>query len=222
MKRNSIFLLVLIVGLYSCEKDLKSIHLDRSDITMHYNDTAQLSVTFSPSDVDVEPIFVWSSDNENVVTVDDTGLLKGVRIGETNVLVKTSDEKFLDSCKVIIEPVIHLYAEPIYELGKSVSYIKSKVTRELLVENPNVLIYKGYTDNVTYVMYVFESDKLTSVTVLLKEGLMEQATTFLKERYGFHDNLNDVTNYLVNQNVLAGLSYDSKTGLTITYTEHDH
>jgi hypothetical protein len=221
MKKSSVILLFLFFGFYSCEKDLKSIHLDRSEITMHYNDTTQLIVTFSPSDADVQPVFIWSSDNLDVVTVDDTGFLKGVRIGETNVVVKTLDEKFQDSCKVFIEPISNLYLEPIYELGTSVSYIKSKVLRELLVENPNVLIYKGYTDNVTYVMYVFESDKLTSATVLLKEGLMAQATTFLSERYEFHETLNGVTYYRVNQSVLAGLGYDPKIGLTVTYVAHD-
>jgi hypothetical protein len=49
---------------------------------------------------------------------------------------------------------------------------------------------------------------------------MDQATTFLKERYDFHETLNGVSYYHVNQTDLAGLGYDPKIGITVTYVSH--
>jgi uncharacterized protein YjdB len=47
----------------------------------------------------------WSSENEQVATVSATGLVKGVAIGETNVLVKSTDGKLSASVKIIVSEI---------------------------------------------------------------------------------------------------------------------
>ncbi|MCG6188488.1 Ig-like domain-containing protein [Maribellus maritimus] len=221
MKRGSVILLVFIVGLYSCEKELSSIQLDKNEIVMHYNESEELSVSYSPSDVDVLPVFLWNSENENVATVDGEGNVSGVRVGETSVVVSTNDNKFVDSCKIVIEPISNLYYEPVYELGQSMSYIKSNEIREVLIEEKDALIYDDSNTNVVYVMYRFDSESLESVTVLLKSDVMLEATTFLTERYVPYSNSENVSYFQINENVVAGLAYDRKLGLVVTYEENN-
>ncbi len=222
MKKIALIITVSVIACYSCKKELKSIQIDRDEITMNYDENKQLNVSYSPSDVEVPPIFNWESEDENIVTVSETGLVEGVRVGETNVFVRTDDAKFEDVCKVIIEPISNLYKEPVIEIGQSKSYVKSKETRAVSYEDSEALIYDGENTDVDYVIYMFELNKLTSSSVLLVDetSLIEEANTFLDERYDFVGALESVIFYRINSKVVAGLTYDVSLGLVIIYMEN--
>ena len=58
---------------------------EKSDFTMHSGDQIQLKVTFAPSDATVTP--TWSIADTSVATVDQTGLVTGVKSGNTTLTV---------------------------------------------------------------------------------------------------------------------------------------
>ncbi len=59
---------------------------------MYYGDTEQLSVNFSPANATRKGVF-WSSDNENVATVSETGLITTIKVGDATISATTVDGK---------------------------------------------------------------------------------------------------------------------------------
>ena len=222
MKKPSLILLFSVFVFYSCDKELKSIQLDKDKITMHYNETTQLNVSCSPSDVEVPITLDWSSENEGIASVDEQGLVAGVKIGETNVIVQTKDKKFESVCKVTIEPISALYKEPIIEFGKNKSYIKEKETRKISVEDSNSIIYEGENSDIEYILYNFESDRLisSSVRLVAKTSVKDEAEIYINERYYFVDKTHESSIYRVNSSVIADFMYEEDLYLVILYMEN--
>ena len=218
MKKCPILLsLIALFGLLSCEEELSSIQLDRNEIIIHYDESEQLNVTYSPTDVDVPPVLIWETANNKIAKVSSNGTVAGVRVGETSVVVKTMDEKFVDSCTVIVESQSQLYTEPIYDLGQSISYVKSNEARNLLLEESDRLIFEDSNANVIYVMYLFGVDGLERVTLLLKNGVWESAKLFLTERYEPYNSISDKLYFKINEQVMVELGTDPTLGLLLTY-----
>lgn len=84
MKKTIILCLsILLIALTGCKKDQNSWgKLDEGAITIKVGETKQL--TFEH---DGNKCPQWLSENENIATVDENGLVTGVRVGSTNVTV---------------------------------------------------------------------------------------------------------------------------------------
>ncbi len=80
---------------------VSGIALDKSDISLIPGETAQLTATVSPSDATDKSIS-WSSANENVATVDNTGKVTAVGKGETVITATTTDKGFSAVCNVTV------------------------------------------------------------------------------------------------------------------------
>lgn len=83
------------------EEKLTGIALSSSVLDMHVGDEITLSVILSPSSISNVPI-VWSSENEEVVTVVN-GKVSALLRGESTITASTQDKKFSDSCKVVVK-----------------------------------------------------------------------------------------------------------------------
>jgi hypothetical protein len=221
MKNFIPFLIIVLFAFNSCKKELKSIQLDRDEITMHYDESIQINVSYSPTDVDIPPVFTWFSENTKVAEVNQSGLVEGVKIGETNIQVQTEDAKFQAACKVIVEPKSNLYKEPIIEFGQTKSYVKSKETRLIDNEVSNSLLYKGENSKVRYVMYLFDYDMLESSAVMLVSNVAEEVATFLIERYDIIGEIDNIYLFRVNSSVVVGITYDISLGLIVMYIEYE-
>jgi len=220
--KNLLILLVSILAFYSCEKELKSIQLGKSEITIHYDESYQLDVSYSPTDVDIPPVFTWYSEDTEVAEVDQNGFVEGVKIGETDINVQTEDAKFQAFCKVIIEPISNLYKEPILEFGQSRAYVKNNETRDLLLETDGGISYEGDNSKVRAIMYLFDYTGLNGVGVLLEsnESVLHEALTYLNERYDLMIKIDAAIFFKVNEDVAAVLSVDNSLGLNVIYMEH--
>lgn len=75
------------------------ITLGASQITLLSATTYQLTATVTPSDAD-NPAYAWSSDNETVATVDQTGLVTAGTPGSASITVTTEDGGFTARCAV--------------------------------------------------------------------------------------------------------------------------
>ena len=113
--------------------------------------TAQLTPT------DAKPTLKWASSNEQVATVDQQGLVKGLSVGECVVSV-TSDNGISDSCKISVEslPVVN-----IDELKRS------EVNSKVILKLTNAVVLYAY-DNTTYLREGNNCIKIANVDLGVK------------------------------------------------------
>ncbi len=84
--------------------EVKSVGLDRTDISLEIGKSTTLSSTVKPLNATNKAV-TWSSANPSVATVDDNGKVTAVAVGSTSIIVKTVDGEKTASCKVTV-PVV--------------------------------------------------------------------------------------------------------------------
>ena len=80
-----------------------SVTLDKTTADMKVGDTLQLTATVLPENADDKSVS-WSSDNNEVATVSNTGLVTAVAAGEVSIIVTTTDGDFIATCAITITP----------------------------------------------------------------------------------------------------------------------
>ena len=82
-----------------------AVALDYTDVTLKIADTFRLSVEVTPDDATNKSV-TWSSSNNEVVQVDETGLITAVGSGNATVIVQSVDSGVIDVCNVsVYQPV---------------------------------------------------------------------------------------------------------------------
>ncbi len=218
MKKTILALFLISVLLSGCKKDdPPSINLDKTVLILHHDEADTLTLSIYP-----DQSCTWSTLDSNVAIVTQVGLkgiVKGVRIGNTTISVKSLSSDLTATCNVALIPQSLLYQEPFYVYGESKSYIKSQEKRALEDESNDALLYKGESYNVRYVMYSFENSKLNLADVMLTSSdyIVESVKTFLDERYIYVGYSDGVAIYTDNKGTVLGLNYDTTLGLNILY-----
>ena len=83
-------------------QEVKSLTISNSEVTMKGGDTFQLSASWEPETAP-NPELVWVSENTDVATVNNTGLITAHKSGFTRVLVMlNSDNEIMAACDVIV------------------------------------------------------------------------------------------------------------------------
>jgi uncharacterized protein YjdB len=108
MKRYLIFIILVSAFLLECKKEentkVTSIKFNLDSITIKLEDSIQLSVIHSPSELKA-PLYKWSSSNSQVVSVTDKGLVKGHRIGIAAITASTTDGKLKAITNITVLPI---------------------------------------------------------------------------------------------------------------------
>jgi hypothetical protein len=163
-------------GLVSCGSDGDDdpgISITPSSVSMHYDDTKQLSAQGATS---------WSSNDEFVAKVDQSGLVTGGHVGTTQIIA--SNGKKTSICDVTITPQYFLYDTPLLDWGISMTSVKSQETHELLSTKENNLMYNYTKGEIACLLtYNFENDKLRGIVVILNYSYYVDAGYYLLERY---------------------------------------
>ena len=121
-------------------KLVTSVTLDESELTIEKGYTAQLTATVAPDDADNLGL-TWTSDNEEVATVDENGLVTAVSAGEANITATAVDGSGVTAtCKVTVTP----------KLVTSVTLDESELTIE-----------KGFTEQLTATVAPDDADNLS-------------------------------------------------------------
>lgn len=216
---KKLFLFLLPVLIFSCTEKELFITLSDTSVTMFYDGTKQLSVSYS-SDELKSKTYNYTSSDSTIVSVSKTGLVSGVSIGSATVKVTSSDGKYSAECIFTVSAKSTLYKEPYTVFGSSISTVKSKETRVLFKETTTSLIYSDSDVDVRNVLYLFENGKFTSACVLLTEttSVATEVTTFLMERYMYLGVSNSVFFFKERKtgNIL-GLTVDDTLGLCVLY-----
>lgn len=79
---------------------VEGVTLDKSTVRILGADSVQLAATVSPNDAD--QTVIWSSSDESVATVDQSGLVTSVSAGEATITAKSADGSYSASCSVSV------------------------------------------------------------------------------------------------------------------------
>lgn len=90
----------LILSLYITELKPKKIICDKK-ITVYIDKTYQLNVTVEPSEAPSDVLY--SSSNENIVTVSNTGLVQAIKEGKTSIIIQSKD---YNTVKALVEVTV--------------------------------------------------------------------------------------------------------------------
>lgn len=132
-----VFCLTLLLGCQKKEEPIiSSIVLDNTVLSLTINDVHQFTVTHEPSNLQA-PSYIWSTSNENIVSVNNSGEITAKSIGEATITVFTSDKALQASCKVTVVPI----------LATGISL--GTKTIELLIGEEQTLTYTITPDNTT-------------------------------------------------------------------------
>lgn len=95
------------VTLPAAPKPVTKVELDKTEITLSVNGTSQLTATVTPADADNTAVR-WQSKNTKIATVDNTGMVTGVKVGETEVTATSCDgTKIVATCVVNVVACTH-------------------------------------------------------------------------------------------------------------------
>ena len=133
-----------------------NIELNKEELTLTVGEEETLIATLTPEDATTE--IVWSTDNDNVISIDKNGKVKALKEGTTVVTAAAGDVSA--SCNVIVTSV---YATSISISGNEVHSLKETETLQL-----SALVQP---DNVTYPDVTWESSD-SGVATVSNNGLV--------------------------------------------------
>lgn len=98
----SIFLIILLgILLYRLFSKKSSISLNSHYVRMYEQEAFQLEASINSDTVDNSKV-IWRSENPSVASVTPNGLIISTSVGETRIIVQTSDGKASNSCIVVV------------------------------------------------------------------------------------------------------------------------
>lgn len=144
-------------------KFVEGVKLNKSSVELKPNETTQLKATVFPEDA-ISKEVVWSSSNEDVVTVDEDGRIKAVAdsslVNEATITVTTKSGGYTDEAKVAIKiPVSDV------EITKNVLTLERVFTDDGLSDDTYKLKANIYPYNATDKRIIWESEDEDIVSV---------------------------------------------------------
>ena len=93
-----------IVNVVAETVNVNKIVLNPNNISLKVGDTDQIVSKVEPENA-TERDLVWSSSDSSIVTVDENGVIKGLKPGTATITVKTKDGKVSSTCKITVEAI---------------------------------------------------------------------------------------------------------------------
>jgi hypothetical protein len=216
--KNLLFLLFAIpFVIFSCSEEEKNkkllgIEWGEKDVIIEVGEELQLSLFPQPSDAKLPGCSYFSGD-EKIVTISESGIIKGIAGGTTVVNAKTNDGEYYAECKVTVNSN-GLYREPYLVFGCSVADIKDYETREVWMEDSELLAYYGENSDVAFVLYLLDNEKMEAVGINFNEttDIEDRIIAFLGEKYEYIG--------IDEEEILYFISSDEKM-LIVLMTEED-
>lgn len=130
---------------------IDSIELAKDSIDVQLNSTNKINATIVPSDA-TDKTLIWKSENDNIASVDSNGQVKGISVGETNIVVTSKDGVTATS----IVKVYELFPEAI---KTEMDNLRVEITKTPKIE------YSITPENSNNKKIVFESEDTSIATV---------------------------------------------------------
>lgn len=159
-----------------------------SKVVMHIGDSARLITSRAAE--------AWSSEDDNVATVNDEGIVVGQQLGTVRIKAVSGSQEAFSTVSVIPvdttvrRTVLYFFETPILDFGASLNAIMEKETHELRKIGDDNLEYQYETDGHAYhVVYWFEENyRLTGIVMVFGKGNKEDyenAREQLNDEYHF-------------------------------------
>ena len=173
---------------------VNSITLDKTSLTLYINDTSSLKTTISPADASNTNL-IWKSSNEEVVTVDEQGLVTAKATGKATITVTTVDGNKTSFIEInVIVPV------------KSITLDKTSLT--LYVNDTSSLKTTISPTNATNKNLIWKSSNEAVVTVdgqgLIKAKALGKATITVTTEDGNKTSSIDINVIVPVNNIILG------------------
>lgn len=84
--------------------EVNKIILNTNNITLKIGDTNQIISKVEPETA-TERDLVWSSSDSSIVSVDNNGKIKGLKVGTVTITVKTKDGRVMETCTVNVSAI---------------------------------------------------------------------------------------------------------------------
>ena len=186
--------------------DVEKIILNPTEMNLKVGSTSQITSKVLPENATNREL-VWTSSDESIVTVDDKGIVKGVKAGIATITVKTKDGKVVATVNVTIEddePTFKVFDEdksPIEWDGATDLKIFSRSIHELdgiiAPESSNTykFVVKNNTDyKIKYsIKFIESNDYDINMKYKLKKNDAYIIDTYSKA------NTLDITGYVLNK-----------------------
>lgn len=184
--KKILFFAVLSVIAFSCEDDAY-VKFEKKKYSLHYDESLQLKIISSEKNLN---LFVYNVETPNVVSVSDDGIVSGLFVGSTNVIVSNGD--LSAKCEVTVEPYEKLFTVAILPIMGNLKKeaVRQFELRNLIAEEENSLTFAPLDNDlgIDSLKYVFEDDVLTTLYAYLKEDVTAgRAELYLKERYAYNE-----------------------------------
>ncbi|HBY21352.1 MAG TPA: hypothetical protein DEG71_10185 [Clostridiales bacterium] len=119
--------------------NVESVSLDRKIISMKVGENETLTATINPNDATNKNL-IWDSNNESVLTVDQSGRIAAVSSGSSDITATSIDGNKTDICKVTVENVeIPLTISSISDIQQTInqndSYYPPSTVEALMSDN---------------------------------------------------------------------------------------
>lgn len=145
---------------------VRSIKISGSESSVVPGGTVQLSATAKPSYTTENYNVTWTSSNEAVATVDNTGKVTAVADGEATITAKVSDTVYDEYTIAVVSSIVPITsieltaAQPEVKVGGTTT-LTTKINPENTTDNKNVI----YTSSNDKVATVDKDGKVTAVAV---------------------------------------------------------
>ena len=140
-----------------------AITLDKTEVTLHVEDTATLSVVSVEPENARDQTITWSSDNTAVATVDTNGVVTAIALGTAAIIATANDGSGVTaSCAVTVAPVTPEYVD----LGLSVKWATFNVGASSPAKYGNYYAW-GETetkDTYSWATYKYAQGSMTKIT----------------------------------------------------------
>lgn len=114
---------------------VSSITLNSYDEILSINEENTLVATILPSDASDKTI-LWSSLDPAIVTVDDSGTIKGVSAGSTKINATSADGNIIASCKVTVPLIEMIFVQNgTFEMGFNHGQTQEKPAHDVTLTN---------------------------------------------------------------------------------------
>lgn len=104
---------------------VESIAIDKASLEMEVGETAQLTATVTPEDAENKEV-IWTSSNEKVATVDETGLVTAIAVGEASIVAACGNIK--TDCPVTVS---------------------GKKSESITLDKESITLFEGKTEQLT-------------------------------------------------------------------------
>lgn len=212
---RGLFILTIVLLFASCSgggNDIEpSLAFEETELKLVSEDTDTLIVESSG----IESL-LWETDNDFSITVNENGIVKANRIGETVVSVRDSGSELQAKCNITVYPKYNLYEEPILSFGKSQEEVKTLIDYYLAKETEVMLTYTHPDEKIVMMKCTFDNNKLVSISLMLKLTPKEriEIPKFLSERY------KKISQEGVEGSEAVSYSFINKQGdMSVTYVE---